>query len=66
MVRFAGAGPVVLAVVTSSCDSFLALSHLVLCARAILRREAADITRVGGFAFRDAPDPFNDSITEIA
>ena len=66
MVRFTGAEPVVFAGVTTGCNAFLALAHLAFCAWAILRREAADMIRVGGFAFRDAPDPFNDSITEIA
>jgi hypothetical protein len=47
-------------------DSFRARAHLALCACAILRREAADIIRVGWFAFRVAADPFNDSMTEIA
>jgi len=46
MVRFAGPAPVVFA---SSVGfvSFRALAHLALCACAILRREAGDITRVG-------------------
>ena len=47
MVRFAVGGLVVLAVVTTGCDSFRAFAHLALCACAILRREAADITLVG-------------------
>jgi hypothetical protein len=65
MVRFAGAEAVVFAAATG-CDSFRALAHLALCACAILRREAADIIRVGWFAFPNDPKPFNDSITEIA
>jgi hypothetical protein len=65
MVRFVGAEAVVFAVATGS-DSFRALAHLALCACAILRREAADITLVGGFAFRIVAEPFSDSITEIA
>jgi len=32
----------------------------------MFRREAADTIRVGWLALRDAPEPFNDSITEIA
>jgi hypothetical protein len=55
------------------CDSFRALAHLALCARAIFRREAAEIIRVdadvipvGRFTCRDVPEPFNDSIAEIA
>ena len=46
-------------------DSFRTLAHLALCARAILRREAADIIRVGWFAFPNVPEPFSDSITVI-
>jgi hypothetical protein len=66
MVRFAGAEPVLFAAVTTGCDSFLALAHLAFCACAIFRREAANMIRVGRFSVRDAPEPFNDSITEIA
>jgi hypothetical protein len=65
MVRFTGADPV-FAVATTGYDSFGARAHLALCACAILRREAADIIRVGWFAFRVAADPFNDSMTESA
>jgi hypothetical protein len=48
------------------CCGLRSLAHLALCARAILRREAADTTRVVGVAFRDADAPLNDSTTEIA
>jgi hypothetical protein len=65
MVRFGRTKPVVFAG-SVGCDSFRALAHLALCACAILCREAADMIRVGWFAFRDAPELFNDSITEIA
>jgi hypothetical protein len=65
MVRFTGAGPVVFAIATG-CDPFLALPHLALCPRAILRRDAADIARVGWLAWWTVPVPFNDSMTEIA
>jgi hypothetical protein len=65
MVRFTGAEPVVFAIAIG-CDSFRALAHLAFCARAILRREAADIIRVGWFACRIVAELFNDSITEIA
>jgi hypothetical protein len=65
IVRFTGADFVALAIDTTGCDSLRALAHLALCACAIFRREAADTIRVG-FARRDAPEPFNDSITEIA
>ena len=51
--RFAGAEPVVLVVATIGCDPFLALAHLALCARAILRRDAADMIRVGWFVCRN-------------
>jgi hypothetical protein len=64
MVCFTGAEPVVFDIATTGCDSFFALAHRALCARAILRREAFDIIRAGWFAFRNAPAPFNDSITE--
>ncbi|SRR6266567_4865189 len=63
MVRLAGAEPVTAFV---GSDSFPALAHRARCASAIFRREAADTIRVGWFAFRDAPEPFSDSITEIA
>jgi hypothetical protein len=65
MVRFTGAEPVVFAIATG-CDPFLTLAHRARCARAILRREAADMIRVGGFVCPNVPEPFNDSITEIA
>jgi hypothetical protein len=66
MMRFTGAEAVVFAAATTDCDSFLALDHLALCACAIFRREAADMTLVGWFVLRVAPELFNDSITEIA
>jgi hypothetical protein len=65
MVRFTGAEAVVFAMAIG-CDALLAFAHLALCACAILRREAADIIRVGWFACLIVPVPFNDSITEIA
>src|ERR1700693_2749279 len=80
MVRFAtGAGVIVFAI-TIGCDAFLALAHRALCACAILRREAADIIRVGAdlvpvgadvipvgwLVVPDTPEPFSDSIAEIA
>jgi len=33
---------------------------------AMFRREAAEIIRFGWVVVRDVPEPFNDSITEIA
>jgi hypothetical protein len=66
MVRLTGTEPVVLVVTNAGCDSFRTRCHLALCARAILRREAFDIIRIGWFAFPNVPDPFSDSITEIA
>jgi len=65
MVCFAGADAVVFAALTG-CDSFRAFAHLAFCARAIFRREAAEIIRFGWLALRDVPELFNDSITEIA
>jgi hypothetical protein len=65
IVRFTGAGFVVFASVIG-CDSLRALAHLARCACAIFRREAADMIRVGWFACCTVPEPFSDSITEIA
>jgi hypothetical protein len=66
MVRLARAEPVVFATPNTGCDPFRMLAHLAFCASAILRREAADIIRFGRLALRAVPEPFNDSITEIA
>jgi hypothetical protein len=66
MVRFIAPEPFVFAAAVTGCDSLPALAHLAFCACAIFRREAADIIRFGWFVFRDVPEPFNDSITEIA
>jgi hypothetical protein len=65
-VRLAGTDPLVFAAAATGCDPFRTFIHLAFCACAIFRREAADITRFGWFVFRDVPEPFNDSITEIA
>jgi hypothetical protein len=65
IIRFAGVEAVVFASATG-CDSLRAFAHLALCACAIFRREAAEIIRAGGFAFQTVPNPFSDSITEIA
>jgi hypothetical protein len=64
MVRLTRAEAVVLP--TAGCDPFLALAHLAFCARAILRREDVDMIRVRWVASPNVPEPFNDSITEIA
>jgi hypothetical protein len=64
-VRFTGAEAVVLASAIG-CDLARAFAHLALWACAILRRDAADIIRVGCFVVRVVAEPFNDSITEIA
>ena len=48
------------------CDVPRSFAHLAFCACAILRREAADIIRVGWLALRIVAEPFNDWITEIA
>ncbi len=61
-VRFAGAEPVLFA----GCDPFLTLAHRARCACAILRRATADTIRVGRVPLRDTPEPFKDSITEVA
>jgi hypothetical protein len=66
IVRFTGAEAVGFTVATTGCDPFLALAHLARCASAILRRDAADMIRVGWLASPNVPEPFNDSITEIA
>jgi hypothetical protein len=65
MVCFTGAEAAIFATAIG-CDVSLALAHLALCARAILRREAFDMIRVDWFALPSVPEPFNDSITEIA
>jgi hypothetical protein len=41
------------------------LAHRAFCASAILRREAADMIRVGRLDSWTAPVPFKDSIPEI-
>jgi hypothetical protein len=64
MVRLVGAGPVFATSV--GCEFFRMLAHRAFCARAIFRREAADIIRFGWAVLLDAaPVPFNDSIPEI-
>ncbi|MGC1373059.1 MAG: hypothetical protein WA824_13065 [Candidatus Sulfotelmatobacter sp.] len=65
IVCFAGEG-LVFAVVDAGCDPFRAFAHLAFWACAIFRREAADMIRFGWLALRATPEPFNDSITEIA
>lgn len=65
MVCFTGAEAVVFAAATG-CDSFRALAHLALWACAIFRLEACDMIRFGWSACRIVPEPFNDSMTEIA
>jgi hypothetical protein len=66
MVCFTGADAVVFATSLAGLGPLRTAAHLAFCASAILRREAADIIRFGWFVFRDGPEPFNDSITEIA
>jgi hypothetical protein len=66
MVRFTGAESVGFPIAAAGCDSFRAFAHLALCACAIFRRDAAEITLVGWFACWGAREPFSDSITEIA
>jgi hypothetical protein len=60
----AGADPDVFAIATG-CE-FRALAHLAFCARAILRRETADMILVGSFAVWTVASPFNDTSIEIA
>jgi hypothetical protein len=64
MVRF-GAEPVDFA--TNVGCAFRIPAHRARCARAILRREAAEIIRLGWVALPGvaAPVPFNDSIPEM-
>jgi hypothetical protein len=50
----------------AGCDPFLMLAQRARCACAILRREAAEIIRFGRRLFPDVPEPFKDSIAEIA
>jgi hypothetical protein len=84
MVRLAtGAGLVVFAAAETNTgrDPFRTFAHLAFCARAIFRREAADMIRIGAdgdadadadvipvgwFTFPNVPVPFSDSIAEIA
>jgi hypothetical protein len=64
MVRLAGAEADVFA--AAGFDPAFTFAHLAFCARAFFRREAADIIRFGWLLLRDVPEPFSDSITEIA
>jgi hypothetical protein len=66
IVCFTGAALVVFAAPAAGCDPFRARAHLAFCASAIFRREAADMIRFGCFAWREVPEPSNDSIAEIA
>jgi len=75
MVCFAtGAAPAVFATPTNTgFDSFFTFAQRAFCARAIRRREAADMTRIGAdlvpvgwLVIRDAPVTFSDSMTAIA
>ena len=65
MVRLAGVASVVFADPTAGCDCLRTLAHRFLCASAILRREAAEIIRIGWVASPVAPVPFKDSIPEM-
>ena len=65
MVRFTGAEVVAFSSAIG-CDVPRTLAHLAFCARAIFRRDAADITRVGWVGCWAVTEPFNDSMTEIA
>src|SRR5579863_6603136 len=65
MVRLTGTEAVVFTSAVG-CDFSRTFAHLAFCASLILRREAAEIIRVGWFVPGDVPVPFNDSITKIA
>ena len=49
-VRFTGAEAAVFAEPADGCGPFLSAAHLLFCAAAILRREAAEIIRFGWLA----------------
>jgi hypothetical protein len=66
IVRFIDAEPVVFATLVVGLSPFRTAAHRALWAAAIFRREAADIVRVDRLPSRDVPEPFSDSITEIA
>jgi len=61
----AGADPFVFAAPSTGSDSFRTFAHLAFCPCAILRLEAAEIL-VWLICFWDDPEPFNDSMTDIA
>jgi hypothetical protein len=64
---FPGADPVGFGVpARAGLDSFLIFAHRACCARAILRRDAAEMTRDCAVVFPDVPAPLSDSMTEIA
>jgi hypothetical protein len=65
MVRLAGVAPVLFATAAAGCDCFRTLAHRAFCASAMLRREAAEIIRIGWVDLRGTPIPFKDSIPEI-
>ena len=49
----------------TDCDCFRNPAHRAFCARAIFRREAADMIRFGSLVSPVFPEPFKDSIPEI-
>jgi hypothetical protein len=65
MMRFA-ADELALAAITTGLIFFPALAHLAFWASAIFRLEAAEIIRFAWVVLPDLPEPFSDSITEIA
>ena len=65
MVRFTGAEAVVFDSAIG-CGVARTFAHLACCALAMLRRDVADTIRVGWLVCVIVPEPFNDSITEIA
>jgi hypothetical protein len=64
--RFIGAEPVVFAAPTTGRDAFRTFAHLAFCASAILRREAADMTRVSLLALVRVVPPLTLPRTERA
>jgi hypothetical protein len=65
MVRFAG-DELLFAVPATGFTSLASFAHLAFCASAIFRRDASEIIRFGLVALPDVPEPFKDSITDIA
>jgi hypothetical protein len=65
-VRFTDAEELGFAAPAAGFAPFLIFAHRAFCASAIFLREAAEIIRFGWVVVRDVPEPFSESITEIA